>query len=84
VLESRIPFLFPMGRFVTDDLLFGRLTVHCICKGFTQGRVAPNNRRMVTAINFAFTGHICLHVDRNQYSAGISVNTACLRRLREN
>jgi len=31
VLESCIPFLFPMGRFVTDDLPFGSLTVHCIC-----------------------------------------------------
>ena len=44
-LESCIPFLFPMGRFVTADLPFGRLTVHCICKGgFTHGQAAPNNK----------------------------------------
>jgi len=43
-LESCILFLFPMGRFVTADLPFGRLTVHCICKGFTHGQAAANNK----------------------------------------
>jgi hypothetical protein len=44
VLDFRIPFLFAMGRFVTADLPFGRLTVHCICKWFIHGRAAPNNK----------------------------------------
>lgn len=41
-LESCIPFLFPMGRCATADLSFGRLTVHCIRKGFTHGRAESN------------------------------------------